>query len=143
MSKSDALENDMLDLLFNGTAIADVAENDASGPLGSLYLALHTADPGEAGTQATNEVAYTNYARAAVLRTSAGFTVSGSTVTLTANVDFPAGGVGSSPVATHWSVGLAASGATNILYSGTITPNITCGNGVTPRLGTGTTITED
>lgn len=142
MSKSNTFENDILGLTFNATAIADLAENDTTTPLTSLYLSLHTAPPGEAGTQSTNECAYTSYAREAVARTSGGFTVSGSSVTLTANVDFTAA-TGGTETATHFAVGTLASGAGIILYSGTITPNISISTGVTPRLTTGTTITED
>lgn len=142
MSKGNTFENDLLALIFNGTAIADLAENDTTSPATQLYLSLHTADPGEAGNQTTNECAYTGYARAAVSRNSGGFTVSGNSVTLTANVDFPAATAGSE-TATHFAVGTASSGTGKILYSGTITPNISISNGVTPRLGTGTTITED
>jgi hypothetical protein len=142
MSKGDTFENDLLKLIFNGTAIADLAENDTTGPLTSLYAALHTADPGEAGTQTTSEVAYTGYARAAIARTSGGFTVSGNTVTLTAEVSFPAG-TGGSGTATHFSIGTAASGAGKILYKGAYTPNQAVGNGITPKLAAGTSITED
>lgn len=142
MSKSNAFETDILALYLNGTATADLAENDTTGPLTDLYLALHTADPGEAGTQDTNEVAYTGYARTICPRTSAGFTVSGNTATLTSARSFPAC-TGGSATATHFSLGVASTGATKILYSGTVTPNISISNGVTPQLGTGTTITED
>lgn len=141
-SKSDLHENDLLDLIFNATAIADLAENDTTSPATALYLSLHSASPGEAGTQDTSECAYTGYARASVARTSGGFTVSGSSVTLTAAVDFAAA-TGGTCTATHFAVGTGASGATGVLYYGTITPNISISNGVTPRLGTGTTITED
>lgn len=145
MSKSNTFENDLLLLIFNNTNAANVG--DATGlrgstTAGSLYLSLHTSDPGEAGDQTTNEIAYTSYARATVARSGSGFTVSGNSVTLTSNVDFPAG-TGGSGTATHFAVGTALSGTGKVLYKGTITPNIVCGNGVTPRLTTGTTITED
>lgn len=143
MSKGDTFENDLLQLIFNATAIADLADNDATSPLTSLYLSLHTADPGETGTQATNEVSYTSYARVAVARTAGGFTVSTNSVVLAANQDFPADTGGTQGTATHFAVGVASSGATKILYKGTITPNIVLNIGVTPRLTTGTTITED
>jgi hypothetical protein len=142
MSKSNAYETDVLGLLFNGTAIALVADNTATTPLTNLFLSLHSSDPGEAGTQTTNEVAYTDYARATVARTSGGFTVSGNSVVLAANVDFPACS-GSSATATHFAIGSLVSGAGKIFYSGTVTPNISISTGVTPRLTTGTTITED
>lgn len=145
MSKSNTFENDLLLLIFNNTNAANIG--DATGlrgstTAGSLYLSLHTADPGEAGDQTTNEIAYTSYGRKDVARSGSGFTVSGNSVVLAANQDFPAG-TGGSGTATHFAVGTAASGAGKILYKGAITPNIVCGNGVTPRLTTGTTITED
>jgi hypothetical protein len=43
---------------------------------------------------------------------------------------------------TFASIGVATSGATNILYSGPVTPTINVSNGVTPRLTTASTITE-
>lgn len=123
MSKSNTYENSALLLEFNNTNIANVG--DATGlrgstTPGSFFLALHTADPGEAGTQATNECTYTNYARQAVARSSAGFTVSASNVTLTAAVNFPASIAGANDVATHWSIGVASAGATVMTRSGII-----------------------
>lgn len=145
MSKSNTFENDLLLLIFNNTNAANIGDATGlrgSSTAGSLYLSLHTSDPGEAGDQTTNEIAYTSYARKDVARSGSGFTVSGNSVVLAANQDFPAG-TGGSGTATHFAVGTAASGAGKILYKGAITPNIVCGNGVTPRLTTGTTITED
>jgi len=143
MSKGNTFENDILKLVFNATAIANIADNAGSSPLTNLYVALHTADPGEGGDQTTSEAAYTSYARVAVARTTGGWTASsaGSTSPV-ANIDFPAGTGGSGTV-THFSVGVASSSTSKILYSGTVTPNIVTGSGVTPRLTTSTTITED
>jgi hypothetical protein len=142
MSKGNTFENDLLLLIFNATAIANIADNAASSPLTNLYVSLHTADPGEAGVQNTSEIAYTSYARVAVARSGAGWTVASGSVSPASNIDFPAG-TGGSGTATHFGVGVASSGATKLLYSGTVTPNIVCGNGVTPRLTTASTITED
>lgn len=142
MSKGDTWENDLLKLLFNATAIANIADNAAASPLTNLYVSLHTADPGDAGNQATNEIAYTSYARVAVARTSGGWTVTGNSVSPAATISFPSG-TGGTGTATHWGVGTASSGAGILLYSGTITPNLVCGNGVTPQLTTASTITED
>ena len=142
MSKSNTFENEIIDLIFNATAIANVADNAASAPLTNLYLSLHTGDPGEAGNQETSECAYTSYARVAVARTSGGFTVSGNSVVLAADQDFPAA-TGGTETATHFAIGTASTGTGKILYSGTVTPNISISTGVTPRLTTGTTVTED
>ena len=46
MSKGNTFENEILALIFNATAIADLAENDTTSPLTQLFVALHTADPG-------------------------------------------------------------------------------------------------
>lgn len=142
MSKGNTFENDFLKLIFNGTAIANLADNAVSAPLTSLYLSLHTADPGEAGTQETSEVTYGSYARVAVVRSGSGWTVSGNSVSPAANVDFPAATSGTE-TATHAAVGTAAGGAGKVLYKGAISPNISISTGVTPRLTTSTTITED
>ena len=141
-SKGNTFENDLMKLLFNATAIANVADNAASSPLTNLSVALHTADPGETGDQTTSESAYTSYARVSVARTSGGWTVTNNSVSPVAAITFPAGTGGSGTV-THFSVGPTGGGATKIFYSGTVTPNIVTGNGVTPILTTATAITED
>lgn len=146
MSKSNAFESDMLKLIFQAIAIANVADNAASSPITNIYVSLHTADPGEAGDQTTNETAYTGYARIGVVRSSSGWTVSGTAPTVVspvANIDFgectalPGGAI------THFGVGTLTSGAGKLLYSGTVTPNITMAVGVIPRLKTTSTISED
>ena len=142
MSKSDTFENDWLKLIFNGTAIANIADNAASSPLTNLYVSLHTADPGEAGSQTTSECAYTSYARVAVARTTGGWTVTGNSVSPVAAITFP-NCTGGTETATHAVVGTASSGAGKILYSGALSPNISIYGGVTPSIPTSSTITED
>lgn len=145
MGMPTAFANDLLKLLFNGTAIANVADNAATAPLTNLYLALHTADPGAGGNQSTSEVAYTGYARVAVARTSVGFTVTTNSVALAAAAVFPtppSSGV-TAQTAGWFSIGTAASGTGLVLYSGAVSPTIGIGNGTAaPELTTGTTITE-
>lgn len=146
MSKSNQFETDLLKLLFQNTALAlvgDAGGLQPSAAAGSLYLSLHTADPGEAGDQATSECAYTGYARQAVARSAGGFTVAGNQVTLASAVNFPVGTAGGGVAATHFGIGTSLSGAGKLLYSGAITPNIMTGVGVAPVLGTGTNVTED
>lgn len=142
MSKSDTFENDLLKLIFNGTAIGGIADNAATGPLTNLYVSLHSAAPGEAGTQDVNEVAYTGYARVAVARANTGWTVTGSSVSPAAIIEFPACTGGTATV-THFAVGTASTGTNKVLYFGTVSPNISVSNTVTPRLGTSTAISED
>lgn len=145
MSLSNAAETDLLKLLFNNTTWANVGDATGivgSGAAGSFYISLHTADPGEAGDQTTNECAYTSYARVAVARTTGGFTVSGNSAVLAALTSFPQC-TGGTETATHWGVGTASSGAGHLIQSGTITPNIAISNLVTPQLTTATTTTAD
>ena len=141
MGKGDTYENDILKLIFNATAITDLAEDDTTSPATTLTVALHTSDPGETGTQATNETAYTGYARVAVARTTGGWTVTGNSVSPVANIDFPECTASPGAAITHFSVGTGVS--SKLLYSGTVTPNITMAVGVIPRLKTTSTITED
>lgn len=142
MSKGNTFENDLLKLIFNGTTIPGLADDTVTAPLTTLYVSLHTADPGEGGSQTTNEVTYTNYARVAVARTAGGWTVTGNSVSPTQNIDFPTGS-GGSGTASYAAIGTDANGTGKILYKGSISPGITLGNGVTPRISTESTITED
>jgi hypothetical protein len=151
MSKSNTFEDELLKLIFQNANIPNIGDATGlrgSSTAGSLYISLHTADPGEAGTQATNEISYTGYARQAVARNATNFPVSGGTMSLGVNVDFPKMTGGTGGVVTHWAVGKEASGATVVLYKGTVSPNITVNTGVTPRIegtpaGTPSTVTED
>lgn len=142
MPFSTAHANDLLELIFNGTAIPDLAENDATGPSTNLYFAGHTSSPGVGGTQATNEVTYTGRSRPTCARSSGGFTVSTNTVVPVATVSFGACTVGSETM-THFSIGTSGTpGAAGYhICHGTVTPNIAIAPGVTPQLTTATTLT--
>jgi hypothetical protein len=142
MSKGNTFENDWLKLIFNATAIANIADNAGSSPLTNLYVSLHTADPGEAGDQTTNETSYTSYARVAVARTTGGWTVTNNSVSPVATISFPACTGGTATI-THFAVGTASSGSGKILYKGTVTPNLSVSSGVTPQLTTASAVTED
>lgn len=146
MSKSNTFENDLLKHIFNNDAIALIG--DATGvrgstTAGSLYVSLHTADPGEAGDQTTNETAYTNYARVAVARTTGGWTVSGNGVSNAALVQFAQCGA-SGATLTHFGVGTDSSGTGKLLYSGELTSSLAVSSGIQPQFATGDLdVTED
>jgi hypothetical protein len=148
MAKSATYENQMLALLFNATAITNIAQNGVS-PFTVLYVALHTADPsttaggGTLGTQNASEIAYTSYTRVSVNRTTGagGFTVTGNSVSPASIISFPLG-TGGSGTASFFSIGAASSGATEIYYSGAISPTIVTGSGVTPILTAASTVQE-
>ncbi|MDB5612062.1 MAG: hypothetical protein JWP25_8962 [Bradyrhizobium sp.] len=142
MGKGNTFSNDLLKLIFNATAIANIADNAGSSPLTNLYVSLHTANPGAGGSQTTSEAAYTSYARVAVVRTSSGWTVaSAQSTSPVANIDFPTA-TGGTETETFAAIGTAVSGTGKILYSGAITPSISVSTTVTPRLTTGSTVTE-
>jgi len=142
MTIADVTENNLLLLIFNATAIANIADNAATSPITNIAYALHTGDPGESGTQATTETGYTSYARKDVARTGGGHTVTANSVSPAANVDFVAG-TGAPDTVTYFSVGKTNTGATDIFFSGAVSPTIATGDGVTPRLTTATAITLD
>jgi hypothetical protein len=145
MSISDTTESAILSLIFLATAWGNYADNAATSPQTNIAIGLHTADPGDTGTMATSETTYTSYARASVARSGSGWSVSGTaptTVSPAATIAFAAGTGGSGTV-THFSTGKTGGGSAAILFSGTVTPNIGVGNGVTPQLSTATAITLD
>ena len=139
MSKSNTFENELLLHIFNNSAIAligDASGLQPSATAGSLYVALHTGDPGEAGTAATSECAYTSYARVAVARSGAGWTVAGNAVTNAALIQFPQC-TGGSETATYFSITPSSSGASKILYSGALSASLAVSSGIQPQFGAG------
>lgn len=140
MSASNAAETAILNLIFNATTWAEMAENDTTSPSANLTVALHTGDPGEAGDQTTSEATYTSYARVNVVRTSGGWTVSGNSVSPVSAITFAAATGGTNTI-THFSVGTGTSDF--MICSGTVTPNLSVSDGVTPELSTSTAITLD
>lgn len=142
MSMSNSLENALLLLLFNATTFANVAINATSSPITNIEVSGHTADPGEAGDQTTSECAYTSYARVAVVRSGSGWTVTANSVSPVATISFPAG-TGGSGTMTYAGFGTAHTSTGVLLFSGTVTPNIVTGNGVTPQFTTASAITLD
>lgn len=139
MSMSNVAEAALLDLLFLNTDWANVGDAGGlqnSAAAGSFYIALHTSDPGEAGDQTTNEIAYTSYARVAVARSGAGWTRNVSTIENAALVQFPqcSGGSGT---ATHFSIGTASAGAGSIVLSGALSASLAISNGIQPQFAAG------
>lgn len=133
MPKSTTFCNDLLALILNATAIANIADNAGASPLGSVYLSLHTADPGVGGAQTTNETGYTNYARVAVVRTTSGWSVpSGALSANAALVQFAQCGVTGATL-THVAIGTASAGAGKVLYAGALSSSLAVANGIQPQ----------
>lgn len=127
MSLGNTTETDLLNLIFNATALPWNAVT-------KLDLHLHTADPGEAGTSSTSEASYGGYALVQVDRNSGGFTVSGNTVSNTALVQFDQCTSGSNTI-THVSITPRAS--TQIIASGALTSSIPVSTGIRPQFEAG------
>jgi len=129
-----------LRLLLNATPLANVWDNASSSPIGDLWLSLHSADPGETGTQLTNEIAYTPYARVAVIRNTTGWVVSDVTgiCSPVVSIVYPILTVGSG-TCTHVGIGRDVTGAGYLFASGTISPNIVISLGIAPELTTAST----
>lgn len=143
MSKSNLQETGYLKLLFQNIALANIG--DASGlqpsaAAGNLYVALYTTDPTDAdtGTEAT----YTSYARVAVVRSVAGWTVSGNIASNAVSVTFPTSTGGTNTI-THFGIRTASSGG-DLVGSGALTSSLLVSNADTPKFEIGDlTITED
>lgn len=136
MSATNTTETAVLNLLFKGTTWTSLADNTVTSPATSFYISLHTADPGETGSQTTSEAAYTGYARIAVTRDGTGWTVSGNSATNTAQITF--GQCTASPAdITHVGLGLGSSGAGTLLLSNALSSTLTMAAGVTPIFSAG------
>ena len=138
--KGDVFANEVLLHVLENADIATIG--NAGGLLqstadGNVYIGLHTAAPdGAADTQATNEVAYTDYAREPVARTAGAWTTSLGASENTAAVTFTVCGA-SGATATHFSIGAEVSGATLLLYWGLLDAQLVISTGITPEFGAG------
>ena len=137
MSKSNALENDLLTEMFNG------ATPDWRGDV-NWYLSLHTADVGEGGDQSTNEVVYGAYARVPVDRDAGAWTVTSNQVVNAEDEVWPKRNDVGSVVATHWAIGRTSAAAGKVLYKGALAEPLTITLNIRPRILAGQlSITED
>lgn len=126
MSATNAFETALLQHIFQNAGIALIG--DATGlrgatTAGNLFVSLHTADPGEAGNQTTNETTYTGYARASVVRSAGGWTVSGANVSNAATVSFGPCTAGTATI-THFGIGTASTGTGSLLFKGALGASI-------------------
>lgn len=122
MSASNSFENGILDLVFLNTDFANIGDAGGlqnSATAGSLYVSLHTSDPGEGGSQTTNEAGYTSYARVAVARSGAGWSRTNNVMSNVAAIEFPQC-TGSTATVTHFGIGTDSSGAGTLLFSGAL-----------------------
>lgn len=145
MPKSTDACNRVNNLLYRATAWPNVADNAAASPLTNVVVALHTATLTPAtNSQAENEVAYTNYARQNVLRSTGWTASSGGSTNNAALLQFPQSGATGAVLAAV-STGTTISGATPVWHYGTLNSPITIGASasITPQfLANALVITE-
>lgn len=139
MSASNAFETLLLQHILQNAALAglgDAAGCPGSAAAGNVYVGLHTADPGEGGTQATNEATYTGYARVAVARSAGGWAVAGNAYSNAAAVGYPACTAGNNAIS-HFSIGMAANGAGTLMLKGVLSGAVAISAGITPSFAVG------
>lgn len=115
-------------------------------PIQAWWIGLHTADPGDSGTQGVSEGGYAAYTRISVARTTTGFAASTSVgqASPVANIDFPQVATTSTGTFTHLSIGTSSgTTGTQIIASGAISPTINFSQNVTPRITTASSFTLD
>lgn len=127
MPKSTDACNRIVNLMYRATAWPTVADNAASTPLTNVVVALHTATLTAAtNSQAENEVAYTNYTRQNVLRSTGWSAGSGGATSNAALLQFPQSGATGATLAAV-STGTTISGATPVWHYGTLNSPVTIG----------------
>ena len=130
MSMSDVTETAALNAFLRGT--------DPSYRSGATqYLALFTADPGEAASLAA-ECDYTGYARVALTKASS-WTGSASPFTNTNLIQFGACTAGTNAV-TYFAVvdtGTARATAVNMMISGALSGTLNVSSGIQPQFAAG------
>ena len=133
MSKGNNLESAFIDAVFGAGSVS---------PTATLYVSLHTASPGEAGNQSTNEATVGGYARQAVA-VPAGWNTAGNTCDNQNEILFPEITSGSETI-THFAVGTALSGAGSLYYFGALTAPVPADVGITIKFNANSlTITEE
>ena len=139
MSLTNYAEQAMMNLVFrnlNWSSLGDATGLQGSTANGSLYISLHTADPGEAGDQTTSETSYTPYARVGVFRGSNNFLLTGSTISNLGTIAFPQCTSGTATI-THFGIGTDSSGGGNLIMKGNLSASLAVSTGIAPTFAVG------
>ena len=139
MPAANTFKTALINHILANAAVANVGDAGGLQPsatAGSLYIALHTADPGVAGSQTTSEATYTGYARVAVTRAGSSWTVGTGTFSNASSITFPAATAGTNTV-TYFSIGTAASGTGELLLTDALTSSLAVSAGISPSFAVG------
>jgi hypothetical protein len=138
---SKVFANDLIKALLTRAPIANLFDDAVTAPLTNLFIGLHTADPGPDGTQETNALVYTGYARVATPRLLANWTITDNIARPSGRIEFGEMTAGVESLATWMTIGTALSGPGKVLLRGRLTPNIQTRLGVIPAIKADSTIT--
>jgi hypothetical protein len=138
-AKSNAWKSAILRLYFlneNVAGVGDATGLRGSSAAGTVTIAAHTADPGDGGTMATNEISYTGYARPTVARSSAQWSEASGTVTNSNAISLGTYTAGAGGTITHISIGrsdgtidyIIALSSSVVVGAGNPTPSIAAGD---------------
>jgi hypothetical protein len=145
---NDRLESDILQLVLAAKAITNIADNTATTPSTAIWVALHTADPGDTATAGTNELSATGYTRIATARTTGatGWNCSTSAGNASPNssITFPTLTSTSTGTITHASLVMTSATTAGVMIaSGALSASINYGLNVIPQLTTASSFTLD
>jgi hypothetical protein len=142
MPKGTATCNNILALLYNATAWANIADNAAASPVTNIKMRLATASYTGASTGSSNEATYTNYAAQDVARTTGGWDApSGGATANAAAIEFPQCGASGNTITSACTS--KAAGASDVFHYGDLNASIAVSNQIQPRFPAGSvTITE-
>lgn len=139
MSATDAFETSLLGLVITNVAAANVGDAGGLQPsatAGVFWISLHTASPGETGSQTTNESAYGSYARQDEARNATQWTVTANVADNDNAITYPQASSGSETL-THFGLGSASSAAGNLFLYGALTASLAVSAGITPEFAAG------
>lgn len=142
MPKGTVTCNNVLALLYNATAWANIADNAAASPVTNIKMRLATASYTGASTGSSNEATYTNYVPQDVARTTGGWDApSGGATANAAAIEFPQCGASGNTITSACTS--KAAGASDVFHYGDLNASIAVSNQIQPRFPAGSvTITE-
>lgn len=138
---TDLFEDDLLDLIFTNVAAPNVGDAGGLQPsvaANNFHISLHTGNAiTDASTlQTDNEAAFGAYARQAVARSTAGWTVASGNVDNDAAITFPTSTTGPE-TETDVGIGFAAAGAGVLQIFSTLLADLIVNIGITPEFAIG------
>ena len=126
MTATNFFETDVLNIIFTSSTSVTFSST-------LLYISLHTASPGETGSQITSETTYTGYLRVGLSRlSSTSWTVASGVAFNTSTITFPQCTAGSGTI-TDFGIGCSSGTSTGyLIFYSSITTALSVSAGITP-----------